>query len=70
LRFVDPTRAHRPSATAVFACSIVPFHSNTRTPSESRGRYAERDSGDTSGMSLAPGREVVVDAVACAAQSA
>ena len=27
LRFVEPTRAHRPSATAVLAWSIVPFHS-------------------------------------------
>src|SRR5215212_5746310 len=31
-RFVDPTRAQLQSATAVFACSIVPFHSNTRMP--------------------------------------
>ena len=28
-------RAQSPSATAVFACSIVPFHSKTRTPASS-----------------------------------
>ena len=38
LRLVEPTRAQRPSATAVLACSIVPFHSNTRTPASSSGR--------------------------------
>ena len=31
-------RAHRESATAVFECSIVPFHSNTRTPAVRSGR--------------------------------
>ena len=38
LRLVEPTRAHRPSATAVFAWSIVPFHSKTRTPASSKVR--------------------------------
>ena len=38
LRLVEPTRAQRPSATAVLACSIVPFHSKTRTPASSSGR--------------------------------
>jgi len=42
LRFVEPTRAHLQSATAVFACSIVPFHSKTRTPASSKGRYPRR----------------------------
>src|SRR5262245_10742946 len=37
LRFVDPTRAQRPSATAVLACTIGPFHSNTRPPASSSG---------------------------------
>ena len=32
LRLEEPTRAHWPSATAVFACNIEPFHSNTRMP--------------------------------------
>lgn len=35
---IDPTRAQFPSATAVLACSIVPSHSNTRTPASSSGR--------------------------------
>ena len=37
-RFVEPTRAQWPSATAVLACIIGPLHSNTRTPASSRGR--------------------------------
>ena len=38
LRFVDPTRDQRASATAVLAWSMVPFHSKTRTPDSSSGR--------------------------------
>ena len=38
LRFVEPTRAQRASATAVLAWSIGPFHSKTRTPASSSGR--------------------------------
>ena len=38
ITMVEPTRDQRPSATAVLACIIVPFHSNTRTPASSSGR--------------------------------
>ena len=38
LRLLEPTRAQRPSATAVFACSIEPRHSKTRMPASSSGR--------------------------------
>ena len=54
-RFVEPTRAHRPSATAVLACSMDPFHSNTRTPASRSGRYPARDSARNPGTSLAVG---------------
>ena len=37
-RFDEPTRAQRPSATAVFAWSIAPFHSKIRTPASGSGR--------------------------------
>src|SRR5262245_47179704 len=38
LRLLDPTRAHRPSATAVLACSIDPFLSKSRSPASSSVR--------------------------------
>ena len=38
LRLVEPTRAQWPSATAVLAWSIGPFHSKIRTPASSSGR--------------------------------
>jgi hypothetical protein len=38
LRFVEPTRDQRASATAVLACSIGPFHSKTRMPDSRSGR--------------------------------
>src|SRR6185437_887968 len=34
---------------------MVPFHSNMRTPASSNGRYPERESGLSSGMSVAFG---------------
>src|SRR6185436_20742894 len=52
LRFDEPTRAQFESATAVFACSIVPFHSNTRTPASSKGRYPALDKGLRIGISV------------------
>ena len=55
LRFVDPTRAQRESATAVFACSMEPFHSNTLTPASSNGRYPARASDPMNGTSTVPG---------------
>ncbi len=38
LRLVDPMRVHRPSATAVLACSIGPRHSKIRIPASRRNR--------------------------------
>jgi hypothetical protein len=38
LRLVEPTRAQRPSATAVLAWSIDPFHSKTRMPASTKDR--------------------------------
>lgn len=55
MRFVEPTLAQRESATAVFACSGDPFHSKTRTPASSSGRYPARESDPMSGTSLDPG---------------
>ena len=52
LRLVDPTRDQRASATAVLAWSIGPFHSNTRTPASSSGRYPAREMACTIPMSL------------------
>ena len=37
-RLVEPTRAQWPSATAVLACTMVPFHSKMRMPASSRVR--------------------------------
>ena len=38
LELLEPIRVQQPSATAVFACNIGPFHSKTRTPACSKGR--------------------------------
>ena len=38
LRLVEPTRAHLPSTTEVFAWIIGPFHSKTRTPASRSAR--------------------------------
>jgi hypothetical protein len=35
---LEPMRVSRPSATAVLAWTMGPFHSNTRTPASSSGR--------------------------------
>src|SRR5579875_868919 len=50
-----PTRAHRPSATAVLACNIGPFHSKTRTPASSNGRKPARDRALIKGTSVERG---------------
>ena len=56
LRFVDPMRAHRESATAVLACIIEPFHSKMRTPESSSERYSVREIGTVQPTSLPCGR--------------
>jgi hypothetical protein len=54
-RLVEPTRATRPSVTAVLAWSMGPFHSKTRTPASSSGRYMVRENAAITATSLAPG---------------
>ena len=55
LRLVDPTRAHLPSATAVLAWTIAPFHSKMRTPPSSSARYPARLIAPTPSTSTVPG---------------
>ena len=52
VEFSDTTGVQRSSATAVFACTMEPFHSKTRTPASSRDRYIVRDTFAIHSMSL------------------
>src|SRR5688572_1686666 len=55
LALVEPTRAHFPSATAVLAWSITPFHSKMRTPPSSSARKPARLIAPTPNTSTVPG---------------
>ena len=55
MRFDEPIRHHRPSATDVLAWIIGPCHSKIRTSDSSRNRYPARDALPTTGQLLCAG---------------
>ena len=66
-RLVLPTRAHVPSMRADLACSMVPSHSNTRTPASSSWRYCVRDTVPIHLMSEVRGTSIRTSTPAAAA---